>query len=313
MVIKKIKIGSLTLKNQLFLAPMVNVTNLPYRMICRKAGAAMAYIEMLYASAIIHENPKTRKLMQTIKEDSPLGIQITGNNVKEIKDCIPYLRKYDLVDINCGCPSIRITGNQAGSYLLNNPEKIGDMIKVLKKTDLTVTAKIRLGFKRNNILQVSKEIEKAGADAITVHPRLATQGGETKADWSWIKKVKNNVGIPVIGNGDILSPEKAKEMLETTGCDGIMIARGAIGDPLIFERTLHYLRTGKLEEFNFKKNIKVFQEYLYLSKRYKMINISQLKYLGSKFIRNINGASRLRNELMSLKDFEGIKRFVKGI
>lgn len=310
---KKLKIGKIILKNPLILAPMVDVTNLPYRMICRKAGAAMAYVEMIYADAITHKNPKTTKLMRTIKEDSPLGIQITGNNVKEIKACIPYLKKYDLVDINCGCPSIKITGNQAGSYLLNNPEKIGEMIKVLKKAGLTVTAKIRLGFKKNNILKVAKEIEKAGADAITVHPRLATQGGETPADWSWIKKVKQAVKIPVIGNGDVLSPEKAKEMLETTGCDAVMIARGAIGDPLIFKRTLNYLKTGKLQEFSFKDNIKCFQNYLKLSKKYQFQNIQQIKYLGAKFIKNIEGASKLRSQLMQFKSFGEIEDFFKRI
>ena len=157
---KKLKIGNIRLENPLILAPMVDVTNLPYRLICRKAGASMAYVEMIYADAITHENKKTKELMRTIRTEHPLGIQITGNSIKEIKDCIPYLKGYDLVDINCGCPSIKITGNEAGSYLLNNPEKIVEMIKVLKKAGLTVTAKVRLGFKKNNVLEVAKAKRK---------------------------------------------------------------------------------------------------------------------------------------------------------
>ena len=270
MNIKKLKIGNIQLKNQLILAPMLNITNLPYRLVCRKAGASLAFTEMINVPAIIHENEKTKNMMKTCKEDKPLGIQITGNNPEEFKRIIPELKKYDLVDINCGCPSEKIYENESGSYLLKNPEKIAKMIEILKKANLTVTAKIRLGFKTNNALKVAKMIEKAGADAITVHARLASQGYDIPADWNAIKKIKQAIKIPVIANGDILSPEKTKEVLERTDCDGVMIARGAIGDPLIFKRTLNYLKTGKLEQPNFKDNIKCFKDYLNLSEKYKL-------------------------------------------
>jgi len=311
MTMDKLKIGKITLKNRLFLAPMLDITNLPYRLVCRKAGAAMAYTEMINVPAIIHENKKTKDMMKTFKGDSPLGIQITGNNVQEFKKVIPFLKKYDIVDINCGCPSEKIYSNESGSYLLNNPEKIAEMIKLLKQEGLTVTAKIRLGFKKNNVLEVAKLIEKAGADAITVHARLATQGYDVPADLEWIKKVKKEVSIPVIGNGDVLSEEKAAEMLKI--CDGVMIARGAIGDPLIFDRILHYLETGKKKPFDFKDNIKAFQEYLKLCEKYKVINIPIIKHLGTKFIKNINGASVMRFNLMKCKDFNEIKAFFKRI
>jgi len=308
---KSLKIGNIKLKNPLFLAPMVNVTDLPYRLICRKAGAAMAYTEMLYISQILHENPHTQNLMKTSKEDKPIGIQITGNLIKEFKETIPYLKPYNLVDINCGCPSIRITGNQAGSYLLKNPNKISNMIKTLKKEDLIVTAKIRLGFKTNNVLKVSKSIEKAGADALTLHARLATHGRSIPADWNQIKKVKQSLGIPVIGNGDIFIGKDTEKMLDIT--DGAMLARSAIGDPLIFKRILKYLKTKKEPEFNFKENINSFKEYIKLAKKYNLIDIPRIKYLGSNFIKNIQGASKLRNQLMQLKTFNEIESFINSI
>lgn len=308
---KSLKIGNIKLKNPLFLAPMVDVTDLPYRLICRKAGASMAYTEMLYISQILHENPHTKNLMKTSKEDKPIGIQITGNSVEEFKKAIPYLRKYDLVDINCGCPSIKITENQAGSYLLKKPDKIASMIKTLKKADLTITAKIRLGFKTNNVLKLSKTIEKAGADALTLHARLAIHGRSIPANWDWIKKVKKQIGIPLIGNGDIFNGKDAEEMLEIA--DGAMLARVAIGDPLIFQRIIRYLKTKKEPQFNFKKNIKQFQLYLKSAKKYNLIDIPRIKYLGSNFIKNSHGAAKLRNQLMHLNSFDEIEKFIKTL
>ncbi len=310
---KSPKIGSLVLKNPLILAPMVDITNLPYRLVCRNSGCSLAYTEMINVPAILHENDKTKQMMQTCKEDSPLGIQITGNNPRELEKILPILKKYDFVDINAGCPSERITENESGSCLLNNPKKIEEMIKILKKNNITTTVKIRLGFKKNNVLEIAKMIEKAGADAITLHPRLATQGYDIPADWKEIAKIKKALKIPVIGCGDISSPEKAKEMLETTGCDAIMIARGAIGDPLIFERTLNYLKTGKSEPPSFKDNIKCFQDYLKLSKKYKFHDLAIIKHLGAKFLRSIEGAAHKRNELMQLKSFDGVVDFFKNI
>lgn len=313
---KEVKIGNITLKNPLVLAPMVDITNLPFRLVCRKAGAALAYTEMINVPAILHENQKTKEMMQTCKEDSPIGIQLTGNNPKDFEKVIPYLKPYSLIDLNCGCPSERITENESGSCLLQSPEKISKIIKILKnKTSIPVTAKIRLGFKKNNVKEIAKIIEKAGADAITLHPRLATQDYQFPADWNEIKKLKKEIGIPVIGNGDILSPEKAKELLESTGCDAVMIARGAIGDPLIFSRTLNYLKTNKPTEFSFKDNLKAFQDYLQLSKKYKLTesNITNIRHLGTKFIKGIEGAAQMRNELMQLKSFKDVEAFFRKL
>ncbi len=313
MIDKKLRIANIRLKTPLVLAPMLDITNLPYRLICRKAGAALAYTEMINVPAILHENKKTKEMMKTCKEDSPLGIQITGNNPKDFEKVIPYLKKseYDLIDLNCGCPSERITENESGSCLLLNPEKISKIIKILRKSGLPVTAKIRLGFKKNNMLETARTIQKAGADAITVHARLASQGYDIPADWGQIKTLKKELSIPIIGNGDILNEKKAEEMLEI--CDGAMIARGAIGNPLIFERILYYLKTGKEKPFDFKENIRCFKKYLALSEKHELTNVTIIKHLGAKFIRNIEGASKLRNELMTLNNFKDIKNFFKKI
>lgn len=308
---KTLSIGSLKLKNPLVLAPMLDITNLPFRLLCRKSGASLAFTEMIYTDAIIHKNKKTAQMMSSSKEDKPLGIQITCPSSNNLKNLSPFLKKYALVDLNCGCPSQKITGTQAGSYLLNNPEKISKIIKALKHLDLNVTAKIRLGFKKNNLFKVAKAIEKAGADAITLHPRLASQGYEIPADHNWTKKLKPTLSIPLIANGDIFTPEKAEEILEFS--DGIMIARGAIGNPLIFKQILHYLKTKKHLNLTQKQKISQFKEYLKLSKKYKIINLQQAKHLGFHFIRGFDGAQKIRKELNAVSSFTTLNTFIKSI
>ena len=310
---KQLKIGNLKIKNPLFLAPMLDVTDLAYRLICRRAGCAMAYTEMIQAEAIIHgkENKSLKFKTLTNSKDKPLGIQITGKKVSDFEKIIPELRKYDLVDLNCGCPGELTIDNKSGSYLMKSPEKIYSIIKFLKDNNLTVTAKIRLGFNKNVVVELAKKIESAGADALTVHGRLAHQTGGTKADWSWFPKIKNNLGIPLIGNGDVFKPKDAEKILEN--CDGVMIGRGAIGNPLIFRQTLDYLKTGKYNgaEGNYKENLKLYTEYIKLSRKYNLLKMSKAKYIGGKFLRGFENAPKTRDDFMKLKSFEGIEGFVK--
>ncbi|MBI4894783.1 MAG: tRNA-dihydrouridine synthase family protein [Candidatus Aenigmarchaeota archaeon] len=307
---RKLKIGDVKLKNRLLLSPLVDVSDLPFRLVCRKAGAAMAYIEMLNISAILHENRHTEGLMRTDKRDKPSGIQITGRTVEEFEKVVPYVENFDVVDINCGCPSIRITDNGSGSFLLKHPEKIADMVRTLKDAGLTTTAKIRLGFKENNVLKVAKAVEKAGADAITVHARLADHGSDVPADWKWIAKVKHTVGIPVIGNGDVWDGPGAEKMLDLA--DGAMIARASIGDPAVFERILHYLKTGKEKEFDARKNMKIFLEYLSLEKT-NGADMGRIKRVCSKFVRGFGGAAKARDEMMKKKTYDGVLSFAKEL
>lgn len=305
---KTLTIGKIKLKNPLILAPMLDITTLPYRILCRKAGAALAYTEMINVPAILHDNKKTKIMLKIAKEDRPLGVQVTGNNIEEFRKAIPYLKKYDLVDINCGCPSTRMILSECGSSLLKDPKKIAKIIRMLKEEGLTVTAKIRLGYLKNNVIEIAKEIEKAGADAITVHARQSNQGYNIPADWSWIKKVKESVSIPVIGNGDIDSGKKAEEMLKIA--DGAMIGRAAMGNPLIFKQVLNYLKTGKEEEVPAKEKIKLYLKYLSLSEKYKTINLGQAKQLSTSFVKGFEGASLYRGKLMQLKSIKEIRRVI---
>jgi len=297
------KISTLSLKNPFLLAPMMEVTNLPYRLLCRKQGASLAFTEMLYTNQILHKNKKINQILKTSKEDKPLGIQITGNSLVEFKACIPTLKKYDLVDLNCGCPSTRVTGTRAGSYLLQNPKLIAEIISLLKSHNLIVTAKIRLGFNKNNVLEIAKEIEKAGADAITIHARTSSQPYSIPADWKEIKKVKDTLKIPVIANGDIFTYEDAQKLLQFA--DGIMIGRGAIGNPLIFKSLLDKNYQPTQEE-----KISQLKLYIKLCKKHDMINLQQIKHLGSHFLKGFPGSSKLRNELMKLKTLKDVKDFV---
>ncbi len=310
--LKTLKIGNLKLENPLFLAPMVDVTDLAYRLICRKNGCGMAYTEMIQAEALMHSDKTTIKLKTlTNSKDKPLGIQITGRKISDFGKIIPKLRDYDLVDLNCGCPGHLTIDHGSGSYLMKDPDKIAKIISLLKDNDLIVTAKIRLGFNKNDVMNLSKKIDKAGADALTLHPRLANQGRGVKSDWKWFSKVKEKIGIPLIGNGDVFKPEDAKEILKV--CDGVMIARGAIGNPLIFKQTLDYLKTGKYKKINFKDNLRIYLDYLKLSKKYNLLKMAKIKYIGGKFLRGFDDAPKIRNEFMKLKSFDEIEGFVKGL
>jgi len=308
--VRKLKIGNVSLKNRLLLAPLVDVSDLPFRLVCREQGASMAYVEMLNISAILHENEHTGGLMKLDRRDKPSGIQITGKTVEEFEKVVPYVEKFDVVDVNCGCPSIRITDNGSGSFLLKHPDKIADMVRTLKDAGLTTTAKIRLGFKENNVLKVAKAVEKAGADAITVHARLAFHGSDVPADWKWIAKVKKSVGIPVIGNGDVWDGPSAEKMLEVA--DGAMIARASIGDPAVFERILHYMKTGKEKEFDAGKNMKIFLEYLKLEKA-NGANMGRIKRVCSKFVRGFGGAAKARERMMRKKTYDEVLSFAKEL
>jgi nifR3 family TIM-barrel protein len=292
---------------------MIDVTDLAYRLICRDSGASIGYTEMLQVEALkafALKKEKALKLkMLTNPKDKPLGIQITGRKVLDFGEVIPELRKYDLVDLNCGCPGHLTIDHGSGSYLMKSPNKIGKIIKLLKDNDLNVTAKIRLGFNKNNVLELAKKIENSGADSLTLHARLASQGRGDKADWKWFEKVKNDIGIPLIGNGDVFKPEDAGKILEV--CDGVMIARGAIGNPLIFNQILDYMRTGKYKENNYNANLRLYVEYLKLAKKYDLLKMSKVKYIGGKFLRGFKDAPKVRNDFMKLRSFEEVEGFVR--
>jgi len=311
---KSLKIANLNLKSPLILAPMLDVTDLPFRLLCRKAGASLAYTEMFHIEQILHKNPKTQNKLETNNQDKPVGLQLTGNTDLQFKSIskLPIIKKYELIDINCGCPSTRIRGNQAGSYLLTSPDKIASFIKILKQnTSKPVTTKIRLGFKTNNAIKISKIIEKAGADAITVHARLAAQSYKYPAQWQELKKIKKQIGIPIIANGDIFTGSDCAKVLDF--CAGAMIGRTAIGNPLAFKSMLYYLKTGKEKTFSDKEKINQFKDYIKIIKETKTINMSNIKYTSPYFFKGFEGASNFREKLSKLKTFNEFEEFAKSL
>lgn len=247
----KLKIGTITLDNPLILAPMAGVTDLPLRILCREQGCSMVVTEMVSAKAILYKNRNTEKLLRVEERERPAAVQLFGSDPRIMADMAKLLEPgpYDVIDVNMGCPMPKIVNNGEGSALMKNPglaeEILSAMVKAVRKP---VTVKFRKGFTDDdaNAVEFAKMAEGCGVAAVAVHGRTREQLYSGKADWETIRRVKAAVGIPVIGNGDVFTPQDAKELMDFTGCDGVMIARGARGNPWIFSSTLHYLKTGEL-------------------------------------------------------------------
>ena len=265
----KWKIKDVVIDNQVVLAPMAGISNSSYRKIIKEMGAGLIFAEMVSDKAIMFDNKKTLDLLKMDDYERPIAQQIFGSDVDSFVSAakrIEELMHPDIIDINMGCPVPKIAiRSQAGSALLKNPEKIGEIVKKVKNAvSVPVTVKIRSGWDEGSIncVEVAKIIEKSGASAITLHARTRSQGYSGKADWSLIKRVKESVSIPVIGNGDVTTPELAKKMLDETGCDAVMIGRGVLGNPWLIKQTVEYLENG-----TYKKDV-TFQEKIEMLKRH---------------------------------------------
>ena len=247
----KLKIGNVELENNLILAPMAGVTDLPFRLLCKEQGCGLMYTEMVSAKAILYKNRNTGPLMEVRPDEEPVALQLFGSDPEIVSDIAAQVEDgpYAFIDINMGCPVPKIVNNGEGSALMKNPKLVEEILTALvKKVKKPVTVKFRKGFDDDHInaVEIARIAESCGVSAVAVHGRTRAQFYSGKADWDIIRQVKEAVKIPVIGNGDIFTPEDAKRMLYETGCDGLMIARGAKGNPWIFSRTLHYLETGEL-------------------------------------------------------------------
>lgn len=246
-----LKIKKLTTQNNVFLAPMAGVTDLSFRILCKEQNCGMVYTEMVSAKGLLYDNEKTGVLLNIDEREHPVVAQLFGSDPEIMAEMAKKVEQLpvDMIDINMGCPALKITRNGEGSALMKNPEQIGDIVYAVSRAiEKPLTIKIRKGFNDTtvNAVEVARIAEQAGVDGIAIHGRTREQFYSGKADWDIIKQVKDAVSIPVIGNGDILEPQDAKKMIDQTGCDGVMIGRGSQGNPWIFSRTTHYLETGEL-------------------------------------------------------------------
>lgn len=247
----KLRIGNVELENNLILAPMAGVTDLPFRMLCKEQGCGLLYTEMVSAKAILYKNRNTRELLEVRQEERPIAVQLFGSDPEIVSSMAHQIEDgpYDIIDLNMGCPVPKVVNNGEGSALMKDPKRVEELLSALvKKVKKPVTVKFRKGFDDTSInaVEIARIAESCGVAAVAVHGRTRQQYYSGKADWEIIRRVKEAVDIPVIGNGDIFTPQDAGRMLEETGCDGLMVARGARGNPWLFSRINRYLDTGEL-------------------------------------------------------------------
>lgn len=319
----KWKIGNVEIKNQVVFAPMAGVSNISYRQIIKEMGAGLIYSEMISTMGIVYNGKKTIDLINFSENERPISIQIFGSDLKSFVEAAKYIEENfhpDIIDINMGCPVPKVAiKSQAGSALLKDPNKIYEIVKaVVDNTNTPITVKIRSGWddKHINAVEVAQKIESAGASAIAIHARTRSQGYSGSANWNIIKEVKQSVKIPVIGNGDITSPELAKQMLDETGCDAIMVGRATLGNPWIIKEIVHYLDTNELLPKPTKiERIEMIKTHYNLLKKYSNTThaLLEIRTHALWYLKGIPGTKEIKTKICQAKTEEEFMNIIKEL
>lgn len=318
---KKLQIGNVSLNNNLILAPMAGVTDLPFRLLCKEQGAGLLCMEMISAKAIFHQNKNTEALLEIHEEEQPVSLQLFGSDPNIISEMAKRIeeRPFAILDINMGCPVPKIVNNHEGSALMKDPSLVEAIIsKTVKAVQKPITVKIRKGFSDTtvNAVEIAKIAEASGAAAVTVHGRTREQYYSGEADWDIIRKVKEAIHIPVIGNGDVYSPERAKAMAEQTGCDGIMIGRAVRGNPWLFSEITAYFETGKIPKRPENAIVKqTILRHAELQLRYKgpYIGIREMRKHLSWYTAGYPNSTKLRQQINCIETFEELEKSINMI
>ena len=317
-MIKPLKIGSVTLPNNLILAPMAGVTDLPFRLLCKEQGAGLLCMEMVSAKAILYKNRNTESLLEIDPRENPVSLQLFGSDPEIISKIAHQIedKPFDILDLNMGCPVPKIVNNGEGSALMKNPKLAGEIIReMVKAIDKPVTVKIRKGFddEHINAVEMAKIAEDAGAAAVAVHGRTREQFYSGRADWDIIRRVKEAVSIPVIGNGDLLTAEDVIAMEAQTGCDGFMIARGAQGNPWIFRQILHYFETGEhLTKPTLEEVTQMILRHARMMLEFKgeYIGIREIRKHAAWYTAGYPNSARLRVAINNVESFEALEELL---